>query len=116
MEKENIEIKFRKASKDDLEDVFHIIELAIQDMNNKNILQWDEIYPDKQTLLQDINKNELYIGFVDDKLVSIFVINEECNEDYNNGEWKGKNLTYKIIHRLCVNPMAQNKHIRYRNY
>ena len=111
MKKESIEIKFRKANKDDLQNVFHIIQLAIQDMNNKDIYQWDEIYPDKRTLLQDINKNELYIGFVDDKLVCAFVMNEECNKDYNNGKWEGKDLTFKIIHRLCVNPEFQNKGI-----
>ncbi|MPM63461.1 hypothetical protein SDC9_110341 [bioreactor metagenome] len=31
-------------------------------MNKHNILQWDEVYPDKYTIETDIRNKELYVG------------------------------------------------------
>lgn len=111
MKNVSTEIQFKNAKENDIEEIFDMIKLVIQDMRNKNINHWDELYPDKKVLKEDIKKNELYMGFLNDKLVSIYVINDEYDEDYDTGKWEGKELTYKVLHRFCVNPLFQNKKI-----
>ena len=41
----------------------------------------------------------------------MYVINQECDKAYQNGEWKYPDCEYRIIHRLCVNPVYQNQGI-----
>ena len=80
-------------------------------MEKDNIHQWDEIYPDKDILKEDITKNQMYIGKTDNKIAVCFVLNEECDEEYKNGFWKYPDSRFNVIHRLCVNPLFQNQGI-----
>ena len=80
-------------------------------MENDNIHQWDEIYPDKEVLTEDINKNQMYIGVDDQKIAVCFVLSEECDEEYKNGKWEDPDAKFNVIHRLCVNPQFQNRGI-----
>ena len=80
-------------------------------MEKNNIHQWDEIYPDKAILEEDINKNLMYIGKIDNSIAVCFVLSEECDEEYKNGAWKYPDARFNVIHRLCVNPEFQNKGI-----
>ena len=80
-------------------------------MENNDIHQWDEIYPDKAILAEDISKNLMYIGEIDNKIAVCFVLSEECDEEYKNGAWKYPDARFSVIHRLCVNPDFQNQGI-----
>ena len=90
---------------------------AITAMEKNGIHQWDEIYPDKQILSEDIEKDQMYIGIDendDDKDSSIavcFVLNQECDEEYKNGKWKYPESKFCVIHRLCVNTDFQKRGI-----
>lgn len=106
-----MELKFKMAEKSDIEDVFNIFKAVIDKMIENKIFQWDEIYPDKNILADDISKKQLYIGYIDDEIVSVYVINDECDEQYRNGDWQYRNASYNVIHRLCVNPAFQNRGI-----
>lgn len=102
-------LEFRLADVKDLEDIFQIFQTAIADMNSQHIFQWDEIYPDKCILYQDICKKQLYVGISDNEIVSAYVINQECDAEYKKGAWKFPESSYCVIHRLCVNPKFQNR-------
>ncbi len=91
--------------------IFNIYLAAIENMEKQGIHQWDQIYPDKETLRQDIIKNQMYIGEKDNKLAVCFVLNEEYDEEYKNGQWIYPDARFCIIHRLCVNPFFQNQGI-----
>ena len=80
-------------------------------MEKQGIHQWDEIYPDLPTITEDIKKNQMYVGIIDNKIAVCFVLNEECDEEYKNGKWKCPNSKFCVIHRLCVNPEFQNQGI-----
>lgn len=104
-----MKIEYRLANMDDLSRVFSLVCDAIITMEKQNINQWDELYPNQQILMEDIEKEQLYVGFVDDRIAVIFVLNQECDDAYVNGEWKEKNKPFYVIHRLCVNPNFQNQ-------
>ena len=80
-------------------------------MDKANIPQWDEIYPDKSILKEDITKNQMYTGKIGQKIAVCFVLSEECDEEYKNGNWQYPKTRFTVIHRLCVNPEYQNQGI-----
>lgn len=104
-------LHFRLAELSDLDEVFQIFESAIENMISQNILQWDEVYPQKNHLYEDILKKELYIGMLEDKIASVYVLNSQCDEQYKNGNWEYPDDSYKVVHRLCVSPRFQNRGI-----
>lgn len=38
-----------------------------------------------------------------------FTINKECDAQYENGMWRYPDSEYRVIHRLCVDPICQNR-------
>lgn len=101
-------IKYRLANINDLDDVIEIFSMAINDMNNKGIYQWDEIYPDIDILKSDIKRQQMYLGVSKNNILCAFVINSQCDDEYKKAKWKYPESSYMIIHRLCVNPNYQN--------
>lgn len=102
-------VELRKAELKDWDIITDIYRQAIQEMNNKNIRQWDELYPDALILKEDILKKEMYVGILDKAIVSAVVINREFEEEYRAGQWKYDR--FAVVHRLCVHPACQNKKI-----
>ena len=109
MEYTSLNLKFRKAKEDDFDSVFQVFVDAIAEMNRKNISQWDELYPDREILKDDISKNQMYLGITDGGIACAYVVNSECDEEYDNGDWRYPTASFRVIHRLCVNPIFQNK-------
>lgn len=103
-----MQIEYRAACTEDLKEICELVQNAINKMIEHNILQWDELYPDEQILCQDIYKKQLCVGMIDGKIAVIYVLNQECEDEYKNGRWKYEDKSYAIIHRLCVNPVFQN--------
>ena len=48
-------------------------------MRKKKIDQWDEKYPDKEILLQDINSQELFVGEIAGEIAVLFVLTAPLN-------------------------------------
>ncbi len=104
-------MKYFKADISQLDEIFSVYSNAIIAMEKDNIPQWDEIYPDKTILEEDISKNQMYIGKIDKEIAVCFVLSEECDEEYKNGKWQYPDAKFNVIHRLCVNPQFQNRGI-----
>lgn len=104
-----MQINYRIADLADLEEIFGLVTKAIETMDEQGIFQWDELYPDREILQEDILKKELYVGIIDKQIAVIYVLNQECDEEYKNGKWKFGDKPFCVIHRLCVNPVFQNK-------
>ncbi len=102
---------YSKATQNETNKVFSVYSAAITNMEQQDIHQWDEIYPDLQIIAEDISKNQMYTGIIDDKVAVCFVLSEECDEEYKNGKWQFPDSKFCVIHRLCVNPAFQNQGI-----
>lgn len=106
-----MEIKYRIATLEDLDEVCTLVSHAIDTMIQQNIEQWDNLYPMREDFKEDIEKKQLYVGLVDQQIAVIYVLNQEYDTEYKNGDWKYKDKPFYIVHRLCVNPAFQNKGI-----
>ncbi|MCI1946162.1 GNAT family N-acetyltransferase [Clostridium luticellarii] len=106
-----MELMLRKAVIQDLTDVVKIFKAAIRVMSNNGIDQCDNIYPDEEILREDILKSQMFLGKINGRIASVAVINQECNKEYETGNWRYKTYPFIVIHRLCVNPDFQNQGI-----
>lgn len=104
-------MQYRLGSKVDLNEIYCLVRKAIELMEHQEIHQWDELYPAKEDLLDDIDKKTLYVAVDDGRIIAVYVINQECDEEYHNCAWKNTDETACIIHRFCVLPDFQNKGI-----
>ncbi|MDE7198057.1 MAG: GNAT family N-acetyltransferase [Lachnospiraceae bacterium] len=102
---------FRRAEENDIDAICELVKAAIGSMEKQEIFQWDDIYPAKEDFLNDIRKQQLYIGIVDDDAVVVYTVNKEYDREYENGRWRYPDCEYRVIHRLCVNPAYQNRGI-----
>ncbi len=105
------EIVVRKANITDLRNICDIYSAAILVMDDNHIHQWDTLYPNEDLLKNDILKNQMYIAEIENQIASVFVLNQENDTEYDNGNWKYKDSAFMVVHRLCVNPRFQNQRV-----
>lgn len=111
MRVQKVNMKYKVAKEGDIESICRMVRSAIVEMERNNISQWDNIYPTKDNFLSDIEKQELFVGILEDEIAVIYAINKESDEQYRNGIWKYPDCEYRVIHRLCVDPKYQNRGI-----
>ncbi len=104
-------MQYRLGTKEDLSEIVCLIQKAIDHMEHQGIYQWDELYPTRDDFFSDIDKNTLYVAVEDDKIIAVYVISQECDEEYHTCEWNNPDERAYIIHRLCVSPDFQGKGI-----
>ncbi len=102
---------YRLAKEADIEKICSLVKNAVKEMEKQQIFQWDHLYPCRADFLDDIQKQQLFLGISNDDISVIYVINQDSDEEYKNGAWKYPDSEYRIIHRLCVNTKYQNEGI-----
>jgi GNAT superfamily N-acetyltransferase len=93
---------------EDINVIDKMFKKAIENMIKNNILQWDEIYPNRNILENDIIKKQMYKIIFDNNIISTFVLTKEYDKEYSNCKWKYNGNNFMILHRLCVNIEYQN--------
>ena len=104
-------LQMRLADERDLDNLCGLYQAAIDGMNQHQIFQWDECYPNRMVLADDIQKKQLNVVLLEKQLAAAYVVNQECDEQYANGQWRFPDSAYAVIHRLCVHPKFQNQGI-----
>lgn len=102
---------YRLARETDIDKICSMVENAIKIMESQQIFQWDSLYPTKADFLEDIEKQQLFIGLAESDILVVYALNRNSDEQYQNGDWKYSASEYRVLHRLCVNPKYQNKGI-----
>lgn len=108
---DNVMLTFRKAITSNFSRIVSLYKSSIERMISNGIYQWDEKYPDEAILAEDIKSGNMYVAMIDNAIVAVYVISENCDEAYKEGNWKNPNLPFLVIHRLCVSPDYQHKGI-----
>lgn len=98
-------MKTREASYRDLDSIMKIYDYARNYMkNNGNPTQWDDGYPQRELLEEDIRKKQCYVlcsanGEI--HAVFVFIIgNDPTYSVIENGSWKNDEI-YGTIHRIA---------------
>jgi len=87
----------------DIEDILTIIEQAKAYLKSQKIDQWQNGYPNRQSIIEDIQKRHCYVLCDGDKIIATAAILFENDPNYAYIE-KGTWLTqgpYGVIHRIA---------------
>ena len=94
-------MKIRKATMQDLDQIMQIYEKAKVFMHeNGNMDQWEDGYPSRELIEQDLN--DMYLCMAEEQIACVFYYKEGEDEDYKeiNGKWLNE-APYAVVHRVA---------------
>ena len=95
---------FRKSVKEDIENIMNIINQAKRYFKENKIDQWQNGYPNEETIQNDIKNNNSYVLESDNKIIATAMVSFDEDITYKNifeGQWLS-NRKYVVIHRIAV--------------
>ncbi len=98
-----------KANISDLQDIVSITRNCAKYMIEKEIFQWNELYPSKEILENDIKLKQIWKLTFEEKIVGIIVLTEIEDKEYKNVKWLSKERKFLYVHRLAINPSFQKR-------
>lgn len=99
-----VKMKLQVAKKGQIQEIMNLISVCIQDMKESKTYQWNEHYPTREIVLQDIKNKELQVVFEGDEIIAMIVITAEQEKEYGPVDWADKNGKALVVHRLAVHP------------
>jgi ribosomal protein S18 acetylase RimI-like enzyme len=101
-----------KGELHELDAILKLTRACGKHMRENGIDQWDENYPDRTNLLNDLNSETLFAYREDGVVLGIVVLNESQDEEYAEIKWSTNDADRNIVvHRLAVHPDHQGKGI-----
>lgn len=95
---------FRKAEEVDAFNIMNIIKQAQDYFKENKIDQWQNNYPNSDTIKNDIKNNNAYVLVDNDRIVgtvAVIFTGEKTYDTIYNGKWLS-NREYATIHRIAV--------------
>lgn len=97
-------MEFRRAKKEDVGKIMAIIKKAQDHLKSQGIDQWQNGYPNEETIEKDIDDNNFYVLLENNEILGITAL--IFGEDITYKKiYEGKWLTddkYAVIHRMAV--------------
>lgn len=101
----------RQGRMDDLERIMALIAECVRVMQEGGSDQWNESYPNRDVIAEDIEQGTLYVFEDDGTPAGIIVLDENEAEEYLSIDWVQKEGRHLVMHRLAVHPEIQGKGI-----
>lgn len=100
----------RKANPDDVPIIWDILSGAIQLRKEQGSAQWQDGYPNPETVINDIALDQGYVYQFSDKVIGYvaIILNSEPAYDNIEGKWQSDG-DYYVIHRLAIDRNAGGK-------
>lgn len=103
-------LQIEQADNSDVSEVIKVISACTEAMRLASIFQWDDIYPNKEQLEEDMKDGTLYVARKSDICLGAVSFNEKQEDAYQKVEWQGSNPVL-VVHRLCIDPAFQGQGI-----
>ena len=106
-------MKFRKTTVEDINNVMKIINEAKEYFRKNRVDQWQNGYPNSDTIYNDIKKNSSYVLESENKILATAMVSFEEDKTYKkiyNGEWLNSG-NYAVIHRIAVSEKVKGNGI-----
>ena len=103
---------FRKTTINDIKNVMEIISEAQEYFKRNGIDQWQNGYPNSDTIYDDIKNNSSYVLEDESKIVATAMLSFEEDKTYKNiyeGKWLRDIGEYAVIHRIAVSEKIKGK-------
>ncbi|WP_429375524.1 GNAT family N-acetyltransferase [Paenibacillus sp. DS2015] len=100
-----------RPEKTDIHTIFEIFQECRFDLDAQGIKQWDDIYPNKEVIEEDIQNQSIFILKHDEEIAGVVSYDEMEIEEYKSVDWKHKDGRNIVIHRLSIRPKYQGQGI-----
>lgn len=99
------------AQPEQLEEIVHMFEDVKKVMAKNNIYQWNQDYPNRDIISEDLRQGHLYLMQKDGKVAAAVTLDRFIPPEYDEISWRDRSGQYLAVHRLCVNPVFQGQGI-----
>ncbi len=97
-------MEFRKATKADASSIMSIIAQAQEYLKAQGIDQWQNNYPNLETVLNDIESKHGYVLLKDGAIVGTVAVSYDGEKTYEviyDGQWLS-DIDFAVVHRIAV--------------
>lgn len=105
---------FRKTRVEDIPEIMVMIDQAKAYMKENGINQWQNGYPNAQSIQNDIDHDYSYVMEADGKVVGTMAVIFDGEPTYDkiyDGSWKTTEEPYAAVHRVAVDAQCKGKGI-----
>ena len=97
----------RMANADDIDFLIEITKACANYMIGNGIFQWNEHYPSKAVFINDLDRKELFVLELKDRVIGCVVISTIMDEEYLPIDWLTESKKNLYVHRLAIHPDHQ---------
>lgn len=101
----------RKAKHTELDQIMETYESCIKGMIDLGIDQWDESYPNRMIIQNDLEEQNYYVAILDKEIVAGIKIDQIQDPTYLDINWQDKSNKFIVVHRLCSKTKVWNNGI-----
>ncbi len=96
----------------EIDEILVLTKACGKHMRDNGIDQWDENYPDRDSISNDLRTETLFAYRENGEILGVVVLNETQDEEYGQIQWStGDDDRNLVVHRLAVRPDHQGKGI-----
>ncbi len=97
------------AKETDLDEVYQLYKLGVSYLESNGIYQWDDQYPSKSDLIDDIKSNSVFLLKESNQLAGAITLDNKQDEQWANLSWAYSFDSILSLHRLCIHPDYSNR-------
>lgn len=98
-------MEIRLAFPNEVDPVMQVIEEAKKCLSEAGSTQWQNGYPNTDTIIEDIISGQAYVALEEGELLAYAAVTKSPEKAYEaiyDGAWEGKETEYLVFHRIAV--------------
>ncbi len=99
------------AVESDIDEIVSLLGDCIRHMESQGIQQWDDIYPSRAILEDDLSKGLLYVLKEEEQCRAAVTVHAYQPAEYSTIEWEFPAERLLVVHRLAVHPDCEGRGI-----
>ena len=105
-------MEIRLAFPNEVDAIMQVIEEAKKCLADAGSTQWQNGYPNNETIIDDIISGQAYVALEEGELLAYAAVTKSPEKAYEaiyDGNWEGKEAEYLVFHRIAVASDVQGK-------
>ena len=98
-------MEIRLAFPNEVNQIMQVIEAAKKCLAEAGSTQWQNGYPDADTIIEDIISGQAYVAREEGELLAYVAVTKSPEKAYEaiyDGNWEGNEAEYLVFHRIAV--------------
>lgn len=105
-------MEIRLAFPNEVDAIMQVIEEAKKCLADAGSTQWQNGYPNTETIIDDIISGQAYVALEEGELLAYAAVTKSPEKAYEaiyDGNWEGNEAEYLVFHRIAVASDVQGK-------